>query len=143
LWVVTNTGVNTFTLVGSTGTGSYTSGGTAAGSGTQVFTILGRSFSSSRAAAEIKAPVTQTVTYMSLRTGPSVIQGANGPMVCSLWVAGARTALSITVPASTATSTQVTPGTGSVVITQGDNISIGCENFSSSPGTDAFYVVLF
>jgi len=143
LWVVTNTGTNTFTLDGSNGAGTYTSGGTAAGSGTQVFTMLGRAFTSTRAAAEIKAPVSQTVTYMSLRTGAGVVQSAVGPMICSLWVAGSRSSLSVTVPASTGTSIQVTPGTGSVSITQGDNVAIGCENFASGASTDTFYIALF
>ena len=135
IWTITSTGANTFTLDGSTGTGTYTSGGTVAvpdggcSYGVDPFTTL----NNCNYYRFISAPVAQTISAFTVSLAGGYNQPASGPFLCRMRVAGVLSTLTVTVPAGSSGPGLGYAATGSsVTINALDPVQFYCENFATS-----------
>lgn len=137
---VTSITSTTFSVQGSVGGGTWTSGGTAAVPYVAYFRPTGTDTPST--AENLRrwgAVITQTVTNAILYNDWNSGQPSTGLLKCVLRINGVSSAVAIIMPPSTGANTQVT-WSGSQNITAGDLLGWKCSNFAT---TATAWITLF
>lgn len=135
----------TFSLLGKTGTGTWSSGGTASvpnrnwASGNSKLNFVS---SATKANRFLPIAVDTLFTGISVRGSEGTAQPGTGPLVCALWLVGlstgyteSRSALQVIFPAGESAGNPVYTASGSETVLAGQKVAINCDNFATSAST--------